>query len=164
MAKELRGLFRSFRWALRGFCYCAASQRNFRIHLCAAGALVWWAAHYALERTQWALLLLAVGLMLAAEMLNTALEALTNLRSESYDSLARVAKDVAAGAVLVCAVLCAVVGFVLLWDMPVILSILGGLVSRPWELALVGLLTAGALVFIFWGPRSIRLFLRGRAK
>ncbi|HUS14858.1 MAG TPA: diacylglycerol kinase family protein [Chloroflexia bacterium] len=93
----------SFRYAFAGLGFVARSQRNFRIHL-AAGALATILA-LALGFTTVELAVLAgiITLVLTSEMLNTVVEAAVDLASPGYHPLAKIAKDVAAGAVLVTA-------------------------------------------------------------
>lgn len=103
-------LARSFRYAFAGLWYVARTQRNFRIHL-AAGALAGLLGLAAgFSGLEWAVLALLITLVLATEMVNTVVEAAVDLASPAYHPLAKVAKDVAAGAVLVTALGALLVG------------------------------------------------------
>ncbi|TYO97268.1 diacylglycerol kinase family protein [Desulfallas thermosapovorans] len=108
-------LLRSFRWAISGILYAVSTQRNMKIHLLAA--LVAAAAGLYLKLPPGELVLLAVTIfmVLAAEMFNTALEAVVDLVSPRQHRLARIAKDVAAGAVLLTALNALVVAYLLIW-------------------------------------------------
>lgn len=66
-----------------------------------------------ISRTEWCICLLLFGLILALEMVNTAIEAVTDLASEEYHPLAKKAKDTAAGAVLIAAVAAAAIGMII---------------------------------------------------
>ncbi len=116
--------FASLRHAWDGGCYVVRSQRNFRLHLLAAGVMgvAGWVVR--LTRWEWVALLLTVGLVLAVEMANTVAETLVDLVSPTYHPLAKQAKDVAAGAVLLVAFIAVAVG-VLLFGPP-LLRFLGG--------------------------------------
>jgi diacylglycerol kinase len=108
------GLGAGFQYAWDGFAHVVRTQRNMRIHL-AIGALVLVAGillHLAV--VEWAILLLCIMAVLVAEMSNTLIEALVDLVSPGYHPLAKLAKDVAAGAVLVTAIGSAGIGFVIL--------------------------------------------------
>ena len=105
-----RSVGRSFRFAFGGVGYCLRTQRNFRIHTLAAAAVLIAGLLLRLAALEWAVLALTVTLVLAAEMLNTVVEAAVDLASPGYQPLAKVAKDVAAGAVLVTAIGAVVVG------------------------------------------------------
>jgi diacylglycerol kinase (ATP) len=91
---------RSFAFAWNGLAEAAVRERNFRIHL-ALGVLAGvFAARAPLVAAERALLLLCIGLVLAAEATNSALEAVVDLASPRWSEGARRAKDAAAGAVL----------------------------------------------------------------
>jgi diacylglycerol kinase (ATP) len=91
---------RSFAFAWNGLAEAAARERNFRIHL-ALGVLAGvFAARAPLAMAERGLVLLCIALVLAAEAMNSALEAVVDLASPGWDERARVAKDAAAGAVL----------------------------------------------------------------
>lgn len=109
----IRGVFRSFSYALEGLRYALLTQRNLRIHtVMAAAALV---AAYAgkFSRGEVVLLLVTITLVVGAELLNTAIEVTVDLISPEYNHLARVAKNVAAAAVLVTACNAVLVGILL---------------------------------------------------
>lgn len=91
----------AFGYALAGLVTAWRTQRNVRIHAAAAAAVVVAGALLRLSPLAWAVVALAIGLVLTAELLNTALEALVDLVSPQDHPLAKAAKDVAAAAVLV---------------------------------------------------------------
>ena len=98
------GFFASLRYAFAGLAYCFRTQRNFRIHL-AIGLLVTLAGIFlGLSWVEWAVVAILVVVVLAAEMVNTMVEALVDMVTQEYHPLAKVAKDVAAGIVLLSAV------------------------------------------------------------
>ena len=103
MNKEIRKLSQSFRCAFRGIAQCAQTERNFRIHLSAAVYVGLFALIGRLPMAQCAILCLCFALMLGAELMNTAIERLCDRHARGYDEAVRDAKDIAAGAVLVCA-------------------------------------------------------------
>jgi diacylglycerol kinase (ATP) len=103
-------LLRSFRYAFRGVGMLLAWQANARIHAAATVAVVALGFFFKIERWEWCAVLGAIGLVWAAEGLNTAIEALTDLVSPGEHPLAGRAKDIAAGAVLCAAITAVVVG------------------------------------------------------
>lgn len=111
--KQLAGLGRSFRCALRGIACGIKEERNLRIHLAAAGGALGLGVIYRLPAGLWALLLLLIALVLTAELVNSAVERAVDLTCGDYHTLARDAKDIAAGAVLVTAVAAVVIGLLL---------------------------------------------------
>jgi len=116
MSAPLRSVSRlaSFRHALRGIGRLLKTQANARIHLAASSAVVALGLWLPLTRTDWALLVLAMGGVWVAEAFNTALETLVDLVSPEWHSLARDAKDIAAGAVLLATLAAVALGLLVL--------------------------------------------------
>jgi diacylglycerol kinase (ATP) len=108
------GRLRSFRAAGRGAAVLVRTQANARIHLLATMAVVALGLLLGLSRGDWALLLLAMAVVWAAEAMNTALEALCDRVSTEIHPLIGRAKDVAAAGVLLAALLAAGVGFLVM--------------------------------------------------
>ena len=101
MLNKIAALGRSFGYALCGIGHCIRRERNFRIHLVAAAYVLALAAYLHITGARLALLFLTIGGVLALELVNTAAEALVDLVSPQRRPLAKIAKDTAAGAVLV---------------------------------------------------------------
>jgi diacylglycerol kinase len=95
---------RSFSFAGHGVWHVVRTQRNMRVHLLAAAVAVVAGLVLRISAVDWACVLLAIGLVLTAEALNTVVEALADLCTEEYHPLAKIAKDAAAGAVLIASV------------------------------------------------------------
>lgn len=108
-----RTLWQSFGFAFAGLRYAWRTQRNLRIHAAITAAVVALAALLRFDPLRWAVLILTIAMVWAAELLNTALEAAVDLASPSLHPMARVAKDVSAGMVLLCAIAAALVGLAL---------------------------------------------------
>lgn len=107
-------LIDSFKHAFDGLGYVLSSERNARIHLVIAflvGGLGIWLGLTPLE---WALIVAAIALVFAGEMLNTVVELTLDLVMPEENSLAKYAKDVAAGAILVASIAAAVIGVIIL--------------------------------------------------
>ncbi|MEY8877692.1 MAG: diacylglycerol kinase family protein [Leptothrix sp. (in: b-proteobacteria)] len=100
----------SFRHAGRGLRVLFAGQPNARIHLVVAVGVVLLGAWLRIDRIDWALLALAIGLVIGAEALNTAVEHVVDLASPRWHALARDAKDVAAAGVLVASLAALAIG------------------------------------------------------
>jgi diacylglycerol kinase len=101
---------RSFRYAVAGLGYLARTQPNYRVHLGVALIVLGLGVALGISAAETAVLLLAIGLVLVTEALNTAIEAVVDLASPEFHLLARVAKDTAAGAVLIAAMIAVLVG------------------------------------------------------
>lgn len=97
-------LFVSFKYAWAGLSYAFQTQRNFRIHLLVGSIAIGLSLYLHLSRIEVAVIALTIGAVLMMELLNTALESVVDLTvRQTYHELAKIAKDCAAGAVLVSA-------------------------------------------------------------
>ena len=110
----------TFRYAMEGLLYTWRTQRNFRAETATGVVAV---ALCLVLRVDPASVLLCCALVLSLEMVNTAFEAVVDLAAPTYHPLAKIAKDVAAGAVLVASVISALVGLVVLG--PPLLRLIG---------------------------------------
>jgi diacylglycerol kinase len=104
------GFLASFRYAYAGLVYCFRTQRNFRIHIAISILAALVGLVVGLSWVEWAVVVILVVVVLSAEMVNTMVEALVDLVTQEYQPLAGVAKDVAAGVVLLSAVGAVAVG------------------------------------------------------
>ena len=109
-----QSLCRSFRNAFMGLADVVRTQRNARIHIAAALAVVAMSVWLRLPLVEWAARLLVIGCICAAEIFNSALEAIVDLVSPEYHGSAKRAKDAAAAAVLVLALIAVLLGLLLL--------------------------------------------------
>jgi diacylglycerol kinase (ATP) len=106
----------SFRYALNGVLLSFKTQRHLRIHFALAVVVLIAGFVWRLPKAELLILVGAISLVILTELFNTALEAVVDLVTPEYHPLAKVAKDVAAGAVLVEAVNAVLVGLVLFLD------------------------------------------------
>jgi diacylglycerol kinase (ATP) len=104
----------SFRHAFAGCLYMLRTQRNAWIHTCATVAVTALGLWLGLNRLEWAVIILTIGLVWMAEFVNTSLEAVVDLACPDLHPLAKVGKDVAAAAVLVGAITSVIVGLLIL--------------------------------------------------
>jgi len=95
---------RAFGFALAGLAHAWRTQRHLRVHVGVGLLAVVGGAALGLAPAEWAVLLLTITAVLVLELLNTVVESVVDLASPGYHPLAKVAKDVAAGAVLTVAV------------------------------------------------------------
>ena len=107
-------LSNSFRNAFSGISYALRTQRNARIHLGITLAVLVLGVWLRIGAEDWVSLIVAAGLVWTAELINTALEAAIDLASPQEHSLAKISKDVSAGAVLLAAAAATAVGILVL--------------------------------------------------
>lgn len=104
-------LFESFNHAAEGIVHALRTQRNLWVHFAVAVAVLMAAVGFGASKLELAVLLLAITFVLVAELVNTAVEAAVDVASTAFDPLAKLAKDIAAGAVLVAALNAVAVGY-----------------------------------------------------
>jgi diacylglycerol kinase len=100
----------SFRYAFRGLWYALRTQRNVRVHVLIGTLAVLLGIILRISAVEFAMIFVAITSVFIAEMFNTVIELCIDLASPDYHPLAKVAKDVAAGAVLLSAMLAVVIG------------------------------------------------------
>ncbi len=105
----------SFRDAAAGLWYCLCTQRNMQVHVAVTVLVMVVAWLLKLDCLEWALVLFAISFVVVAEMFNTAVEKTVDLFVGTYHPLARLAKHIAAGAVLVSALNAVAVGVLIFW-------------------------------------------------
>lgn len=114
--KEVRSLLNSFQFAYEGLRYCLRTQRNMRIHfffvvLTTLGGLV-----FRIHMVEWIALFVTFSLVITSEMFNTAIEKAVDLATQEWNVKAKIAKDVAAGAVMINAIVAVLVGFLIFFN------------------------------------------------
>lgn len=100
----MKKLLLSFFYAFCGLFGAVKNERNFRTHIVAMATVIYFSAVYGIEKWEAVCLAAMIALVLAAELFNTAIEAVVDIASPGKNPLAKVAKDSAAAAVLVFAV------------------------------------------------------------
>jgi diacylglycerol kinase (ATP) len=106
----MKQFLRSFRFAFAGVAYALRTQRNARVHVVVACLVIAAGIYFQISAIEWAMLALTIGFVFSAEMLNTVAELAVDLLTQHYHPMAKIAKDVGAGAVLVAAVAAVGVG------------------------------------------------------
>ena len=115
-------LYKSFGYAFEGIFAGIRGERNMKIHCFAAVCVIVAGVLFHISVTDWCICLVLFGLILSLELVNTAIEAVVDLVTEDKKPLAKLAKDTAAGAVLIAAVMAAMAG--LLIFVPKLVSLL----------------------------------------
>lgn len=145
--KGQQGVARSFDHAYRGLIYAVRTQRNMRFHVVVATVVLIGSLFLGVSKLELAVLVLVIMFVFTTEMFNTALEFAVDLVTKEYHPLAKLAKDISAGAVLVSSVGAVLVGYLILADNlgPLSLETLDSIRRQPAHLTLVAL---GVVVLI----------------
>lgn len=116
-------LYKSFGYAFQGIFNTIRTERNIKIHCAAAILVMIFGIWLQISKTEWMICFILFGLILALELVNTAVEATVDLFTEERKPLAKKAKDAAAGAVLIAAIFAAVIGILIF--IPKLLEVAG---------------------------------------
>lgn len=100
----------SFLAAARGILFAAKHERHFRFHLFAAIVVCFAGYYFEINALQWLAIIICIAMVTVTEIFNSSIEKLTDMVSPEYNKQAGLVKDLAAGGVLICAIISAIVG------------------------------------------------------
>lgn len=159
--KNRKSVLRSFTFAWEGLAFCFSTQRHMRVHFAIMALVLLGAWGLRVTQAELLQLLTAMAVVLIAEMVNTAMEYAIDLSTDGYDPRAKVAKDVAAGAVLLAAIYSVAVAVLVFTGNPRLGEIMRRVPAQPeWpvvslvQLVVIGLLLLG--IFITYVKRATR--------
>lgn len=112
----MKKLVDSFNNAIEGIIHTVRTQRNMRIHMAATLIVLTACFFYDLSKIELLIVVMTISMVIAAELMNTAIECAIDATTNYYHPLAKLAKNAAAGGVLVTAVNAVVVGYIIFWD------------------------------------------------
>mgnify|MGYP000009059713 FL=1 len=112
MKYDFKKQLRSFGYAWKGIRCCIGKEQNLNFHLIATAVVVIAGFVLGITHMEWMIIILCIGVVIAAELFNTAIEKLVDLVSPQQHPVAGQVKDIAAGAVLVCAATAAIIGLI----------------------------------------------------
>jgi diacylglycerol kinase (ATP) len=159
-----RSLLWSLDYAIQGIVFALRTQRNMRLHALAAAVVLLSGVLLGVTRLEMIALLFAITFVFVAELVNTSLEAAVDIMTEHFDPMAKTAKDVAAGAVLVASLNALAVGYLVFFDRATRVAEHGFLLMRrtPSHLTMLAIaLTALAVLAVKAGNRDGGSFVRG---
>ena len=138
----------SFNYAFEGIIHVLRTQRNMRIHFAVAALVLVAALASGVDKLELIALLLAIAFVLITEMVNTAIEGAIDVATTSFDPMAKLAKDIAAGAVLIASAVAVAIGYLVFSGQVTDRSsrFLDRLTEVPAELTLTALLLTTVLV------------------
>lgn len=114
--KTRPNIIEAFNAAIQGVLYTFKYERNMKIHYFIAGLVLIVSLRFDLSKIEMMILILSISLVIIAEMFNTAIENTVDLVTDKYHKLAKIAKDVAAGGVLISALNAVAVGYLIFYD------------------------------------------------
>lgn len=151
---EIKRLLKSFSYAASGVLHCIKKERNLRIHLTFLTymfSILLSTDWFILSRADYAVLVVISALVISTEIINTAVENAVNLASEEHTEYGRIAKDAAAGAVLVAAIFAIITGLVIMLQPAAFKAMFAYFISNPVMLVIFLASLIPAFLFIFGG-------------
>lgn len=140
----------SFNAAIEGFIYVLKTQRNMRVHFLTALLILLLGIYLNFTSTEILILCLTITFVLAAEMINTTVELVVDMIKSEFHPIARIVKDISAGAVLLTSINAVIVGY-LLFSKKIPFRIEDGIVrirQSPWHLTFISLILVLGMVII----------------
>ena len=151
MKKQLN----SFGCAIKGFFGAVCSEGHLRFHLVAAVYVLVFSSFYNFSAAQWAVLIILIALVIAAELVNTAIENTCDAVTTEQNEHIRRAKDMAAGAVLVLSIAAAAIAVIFFWNLEVIKNIFAYFSQNIPMLILLIISAVVSVLFIAISPAKI---------
>ena len=111
--KGIKKLLNSFTYPVKGLKYAYRNEQNLAVDVGIAAIVIILGFILNINKYEWAIVMLTIGLVLSCELINTAIEATVDLVTEEYHPLAKVAKDTSAAAVFVFAIVAVIVGLII---------------------------------------------------
>lgn len=151
---HIRGLADSFRFASEGIVYAISSQRNMKIHLVAAMLIIMSGLCLHFTSIEVIIIAFCIALVIAMEIINTAIESAVDMAMTDYDDLAKHAKDSGAGAVFIVVLIVVFIGIIIV--VPYFITLVSGDWHRvPAEPLAFHSLQGLALIFFTYGVKAI---------
>jgi diacylglycerol kinase (ATP) len=146
--KSRPSVIESFNFAIEGVIHVLRTQRNMRIHFGAAVVVIVVSVAVGVSKIELIVLLLSIAFVLIAEMINTAIEGTIDAATTSFDPMAKLAKDIAAGAVLIASVNAVAVGYLVFAGKAAdkTANVLDRVRNAPAEISLVALVLTVIIV------------------
>lgn len=140
----------SFNNALEGIVYALKSERNIRIHFIVGVIVIGGSLFLNISRLELVLIIMAVAVVLVAELINTAIEKAMDLVSTTYHPLVRLVKDIAAGAVFIATIAAVIIGYLVLFKglKPHIFSVIRAVKGSPEYVTLISFTLVIILVIL----------------
>jgi len=151
MKKQLK----SFGCAIKGFFGAVCSEGHLRFHLVAAVYVLVFSSFYNFTAAQWAVLIILIALVIAAELVNTAIENTCDAVTTEQNEHIRRAKDMAAGAVLVLSIAAAAIAVIFFWNLEVIKNVFVYFSQNIPMLILLIISAVVSVLFIAISPAKI---------
>ena len=156
MKDKLFKVFRALKFAIKGIIYAIKNERNMRIHTVVSVYVLIFSVICNLKPLEYIAVIISIGIVITAEMFNSAIESIIDLCSEQYNSIAKAAKDIAAVGVLILASAAFTVGAILFFTREKFLNVVKFVCSFPVSVLIFVLSLIFSYFYIFLGPAEMK--------
>ena len=111
--QEYKKMINSFKYAIEGFISSFKTERNMKIHVLAMALVIALGIFLKLSKIEWCIIIITIVMVISAELFNTAIETVVDMVSPQKNPQAKLAKDIAAGAVLTLAISAVIIGAII---------------------------------------------------
>ena len=161
----MKAFIKGFGYAFRGIAFGVINERNMRFHVSIFIYMMFFLLHYdffEVSKTQFAILLMMSSLVMAGELFNTGIERAADAATLEKNEFVKIAKDAAAGAVLVLAIFSVAVGIIILYQPSAFTEMFCYFINNPLYIAVLAVTLILDGIFILSGPKKIINFIRGK--
>lgn len=161
----MKAFINGFGYAFRGIAFGVINERNMRFHVSIFIYMMFFLLHYdffEVSKTQFAILLMMSSLVMAGELFNTGIERAADAATLEKNEFVKIAKDAAAGAVLVLAIFSVAVGIIILYQPSAFTEMFCYFKNNPLYIAVLAVTLILDGIFILSGPKKIINFIRGK--
>lgn len=161
----MKAFIKGFGYAFQGIWYAVIHERNMRFHISLFCYMMFFLLRYdffTVSRTEYAILLMMSALIMAGELINTGIEKAADAATLEKNPYVKVAKDAAAGGVLIAAIFSVAVGIIIMFQPEAFKKLFEYYTANPLYIVILALTLAIDGIFILTGPLKIKDFLRGK--
>ena len=149
-------IFKSLKFALNGILYVIKNERNMRFHMVVSVYVFEFSLFFSMNIWKYIILILVISSIIILEMLNSSLENLIDLCSKEYNTSAKIAKDIAAGAVLIMCFASVIIGLIFFTELEAYVKIWFFICKYPVIIIPFVLFSYACYEYIFLGPTEIK--------
>ncbi len=157
-------IIKSFKYALKGIVYAVRNERNMRVHSVVSLCVFVFSLFFNLNKEKYMIIFLTIGFVMAMEVINSSLESVVDFCARDYNSSAKISKDMAAGAVLISAIIAVIEGIYIFGDINGYIRMWKFFISYPWVIFPVLLFVILGYLYVVLGPTELKNKLKMKIK
>lgn len=161
----MKAFIKGFGYAFQGIWYAIIHERNMRFHISLFGYMMFFLLRYdffVISKVEFAVLLMMSALIMAGELINTGIEKAADAATLEKNPYVKVAKDAAAGGVLIAAIFSIAVGIIIMFQPEAFRKLFAYYTANPLYIIILIMTLVLDAIFIFVGPLKIKTLFRGK--